>query len=229
MTDTSTRISLIASTLLVTSLSATPVLANWYVNQSEGYYKPTEYYNDKYGDFPPADIDEKLFSHLNTPTDVKENTTAVTTPPVVPSADPAPIQQPLNPTPNYSGQNYQQPAYNNYNRGRNFATPGNQNANRNTSFNGPWNNNRNNNGSSFSGPWNNNGSSFSGPWNNNRNNNGNSFSAPWNNNGSNFSMPWGGNNGSTPWSGNWGGNRGGNRGNNSSGFNPMGNGGSWGW
>ena len=210
MSNKSVKNCLTAATLLAASLSATTAFANWYMNQSEGYYKPQEYHNDKYGNFPPADIDEKLFGHLNTEAQAEESKPlAADIPATSYSNQTAPPRNPQgqNPVPNY-----QRPAYGNYNQNRNYAPRGNQRYNRNTNFSGPWNNNR----SSFSGPWNNNGSSFSGPWNNNRsgtgapwNNNSTNFSGPWNNNGSSFSMPWGNNNGS--------------------GFNPMGNGGGWGW
>jgi len=65
MKNSSGRKSFTAVCLLVTSLSTTSALAAWYVNQSEGYYKPQEYHNERFGDFPPADIDQKLFGHLN--------------------------------------------------------------------------------------------------------------------------------------------------------------------
>lgn len=210
------RKGLMTASLLIGSLAATPALASWYINQSEGYYKPQEYHNEKYGNFPPADIDQKLFSHLNSDDVTEESKPPADNPHVssnnqaVPPANP----QVSNPAPNYPAQDFQRPAYGNYSQNRNYAPYGNQRNNRSTNFNGPRNNNRssfsgpwNNNGSSFSGPWNNNGSSFGGPW----NNNGSSFGGPWNNNGSSFSMPWGNNNRS------------------GSGFNPMGNGGGWGW
>lgn len=187
--------------LLAAVLSATTASANWYVNQPEAYYVPQDYKDKRFGDFPPTDIDQKLFGHLNTEAAAEEKKPPTASAPTAtynnPSAQAGNQQRP-NPV-----QNYQRPAYGNYNQGRNYAPPGNQRYNRNTNFSGPWNNNQ----SSFSGPWNNNGSSFSGPW----NNNGSSFSEPWNNNGSSFSMPWGNNNGSR------------------SGFNPMGNGSSWSW
>ena len=200
------RKGLMAVSLLVASISATPALASWQVNQPESYFKPQQYNNGNYGNFPPADIDEKLFGHLNTGGAQKENQSQTDNAAVASSNNqPAPpkIPQTSNPAQGYPVQNSQPPAYGNYNQGRYYAPPGNQRYNRNTNFNGPWNNNR----SSLSGPWNNNGSSFGGPW----NNNGSNFSGPWNNNGSNFSMPWGNNNGS------------------GSGFNPMGNGGGLSW
>ncbi|MBE9560832.1 MAG: hypothetical protein IMF15_08580 [Proteobacteria bacterium] len=219
--------------LLATGLSTTSAFANWYANQSENYYKPQEYHNEKYGNFPPADIDEKLFSHLNTGDEVTASKPSAESAPAPAYSKPPPVNQ----APNYATQNSRQQPYGNYNRGQNYAPATGQQQNqqqnqrysrqndyqnnRNTNFNGPWNNNQ----SSFSGPWDNNGSSFSmpfgnnnnrgnnrsgsgGPWNNNNTN----FSGPWDNNGSSFSMPFGNNN---------------NRGNNRSGFNPMGGG--WGW
>ena len=180
---------LLAVCLLVTGLSVTPASASWYIHQSEGYYKPQVYHNEKFGDFVPADINEKLFGHLNTDAEQetskpqRDNTPASSS--TNQAVSPGKSQVPK-PAATYSPQNYRQPTYNRYNQRRNFTAPGNQRYNRNTSFNGPWNN-----GSGFSGPWNNRGSNFSGPW---------------NNNGSNFSMPWGSNNGSnfSPW-GNGGG------------------------
>ena len=221
MKDESVRKISTAICLLVSSLSAAPpALATWYINdQSEGYYKPQEYHNERFGDFPPADIDQKLFGHLNTENEVEEsksvndNTSLSTTTSNQPVS--SSNQQLSNPAQNYSEQNYQQPAaYGSNDRGRNYISPGlerhirkrNEHLsetrnNRGSSFSGPWNNR----GSSFSGPWNNRGSSFSGPW----NNRGSSFSGPWDNNGSNFSAPWGNNSGSN--------------------FNPMGRGGGWSW
>ena len=228
----SVRISLMAVCLPVASLSTAPAFATWYVNETDGYYKPQEYHNERFGDFPPADIDQKLFSHLNT--ENEEET--------IPKSDDASLssgsnqsvpgsnQQVLNPAQNYTQQYSQQPAYDSYNRGRNFTSPGlerhiqNRNAflnsqrnNRGSSFSGPWNSRGSsfsgpwdNNGSSFSGPWNNQGSGFSGPWNNSR---GSNFGGPRDNNGSNFSMPWGNNRGN----------------NNGSNFSPFGKGSGWSW
>ena len=222
--------------LLVTSLSAAPpALATWYMNnQSEGYYKPQEYHNERFGDFPPADIDQKLFEHLNTENNVEESKSVTDNTSLSTTTSNQPVsssnQQLSNPAQNYSEQNYQQPAaYGSNDRGRSFTSPGLERHirkrneylsglrnNRGSSFNAP----RNNRGSSFSGPWNNRGSSFSGPW----NNRGSSFSSPWNNRGSSFSGPW--NNNGSSFSAPWGNNRGNNNGSN---FNPMGNGGGWGW
>jgi len=171
--------------LLATGLSTTSAFANWYVNQSEGYYKPQEYQNKKYGNFPPANIDEQLFGHLNTGDDAAASKPPAESTPAPSYSKPPPVNQ----TPNYATQNPRQQPYGNYNRGRNYAPPGGQQQNqqynrqnnyqnsgqnnRNTNFNGPWNNNQSN----FSGPWDNNGSSFSMPFgnNNNRGNNGSGF------------------------------------------------------
>ncbi len=218
MNNKSVRNYLITACLLIPALSATPVFASWNNTESETYYKPQKYNNGKYGDFVPADINQKLFGHLNTDAEKNESNIQIENNTVTPgsaqTASPG-VQQvqrpPQNAAQNRSQQYYQQPVYNNYNQSRQYNPPGNQRYNRNTNINGPGNNSSNfrgpwnNSGSNFSGPWNNNGSNFSGPWNNNSSN----FSEPWNNNGSSFSMPWGNNNGSnsTPW----------------------GNGGSWGW
>ena len=240
MKDRSVRKSSTAICLLVTSLSAaTPALATWYMNDSEGYYKPQEYHNERFGDFPPADIDQKIFGHLNTENkeeeskSVTDNTSLSTTTSNQPES--SSNQQDSNPVQNYSELNPQLPAaYGSNDRRRNFTSPGLERHirkrneylsrqprnNRGSSFSEPWNNR----GSSFSGPWNNRGSSFSGPW----NNRGSSFSGPWNNNGSSFSGPWD-NNGSS-FSAPWGNNRGNNRGNNNgSSFSPFGNGSGWSW
>lgn len=216
MKNRSVRISLMAVCLPVASLSTAPAFATWYVNETGGYYKPQEYHNEKFGDFPPADIDQKLFSHLNTENE-EETLPKTDNAPLSSGSNQSPVstsnQQVLNPVPNYTQQYTQQPAYDSYNRGRNYTSPGlerhlrNRDAylnsrrnNRGSSFSGPWNSRGSsfsgpwdNSGSSFSGPWNNQGSGFSGPWNNSR---GSNFSGPWDNNGSSFSMPWGNNNGS---------------------------------
>jgi len=190
--------------LLVTSLSIPPALADWYYNQSEWYYKPQEYHNEKYGNFPPDDINKKLFGHLLTDNKTEEKKSKKDSAALLSTSNqPATNQPALSPAqnytqPDYRQQNQQQAIANNYNLGRNHAPPGRQSYNRNTNFSGPWNNNRSN---------------FSGPWNNGRLNNG-----PLNNHGSSFNMPWGNNrSGFNPMV------------NNSSGFNPMGNGGSWNW
>jgi hypothetical protein len=198
MITKSTSNSLLVVCLLTTGLYTDLANAKWYVNQDEGYYKPQEYYNDKFGDFPPKDIDSKIMKNtvevkpLQKETEPVEQTESNATS----TYEPEP-----NTAPNSSDQNYQQPSYGNYgqqNYNQNYYTPGAgypPNNTQRSGFSGPWNNN----GSNFSNPWNNNGSNFSGPW----NNNGSNFTGPWNNNGSSFSMPWG-NNGSgfSPWGNN---------------------------
>jgi len=169
-------------------------------------------FNQGYGDFPPADIDQQLSGTGD------ENATVQSQSPPVQNTTESVNQQPVpantaqNTTRQTPQQAVQQPVYGGYYQNYQMP-PGAQPYNRGTNFNGPWNNNRsnfsgpwNNRGSSFSGPWNNRGSSFGGPW--NGGNNGPSFSGPWNNNGSNFSAPWN---------------------NNRSGFSPWGNGGGWSW
>jgi hypothetical protein len=203
--------------ILLANLSTAPVYANWDIPQSENYYSPQKYHNDNYGDFVPANINEKLFGHLIAGDEQETNKTQETNTPVVSNYNQTatPVdQQFAKPAPDYSNQYYQRPvpADNRYNRERNITPPGNQGYNRNANFNIPGNNR-----TTLSGPWNNNGSSFNGPW----NNRGSGFSSPWNNNGSNFNMP-GGNNNDSSFSMPWGNNNG-------SSFNPMGNGDNWGW
>lgn len=186
----------VAVCLLATSSYINLALADWSIDQSKRGY------NQGYGDFPPEDINQQLFGHLNTsPQQEQEQSQAQDI-----NSDTAALnnnQADVSATQNYPVYDYQQPSssYGAYNRGGRYqqnTIPGNY---PDMNFSGPWNNN----GSNFTGPWNNRGSGFSSPW----NNNGSSFSGPRNNNGSNFNMPWGNNNGS--------------------GFNPMGNGNSWGW
>ena len=240
MNNKSVRKYLITISILVSGLSATTASANWYVQQSEGYYKPKEYHNERYGDFVPADINQKLFGQKNTDDTPVESKTLTDTAPVEPSYNQtiAPDNQQAR---NFT-QQYQQPAYNRYNQSRNYTSPvessnnqtivpDNQQAqnltqqyqqpaynryNQNRNYTPPANR-RNSRNTNFNGPWNNNSSSFSGPWNNNK---GSNFSGPWNSNGSNFSGPWNnnGSNFSMPWGNN-----------NGSNFSPFGNGGSWGW
>ncbi len=184
------------------SFTAGSVLADWSGNQSQRGYNPG------YGDFPPEDIEQRLFAELENNTE-KTDTSALTG---NSTSNPPTASMP----PHAAAQhNYQSPAYNPY-AGQRNANPYN-NYNR---YPGAYGNNRNMN---FSGPWNNNNSGFNMPWGNNSwgnnswGNNGNSmpwnnnssFSGPWNSNGSSFSMPWGNNNGSS--------------------FSPWGNGNSWGW
>ncbi|HHJ36122.1 MAG TPA: hypothetical protein ENJ87_10200 [Gammaproteobacteria bacterium] len=160
---------------------------------------PKGYYNHGYGDFPPSDIDQQLFGHLETGDTSEKSKTPDTETSNSPSS-PLPAPVPAHNNPGQSRQNAWQPAYGNYDQRRNYARPNDGRYDRGTRFDGPWNNNQ----SGFNGPWNNRSTNFSGPWNNNRS----GFSGPWSNNGSGFSMPWG---------------------NNGSGFSPMGNGNRWGW
>ena len=162
---------------LTTGLYAGISYADW--SQKEPYGG----YNQRYGDFPPVDIDQQLSGNsneiatvqspppqpvANTDTNVKQQpATAI---PAQPQQQV--VQQAVQPT-------VQQPAYGGYYQ--NQMPYGAQPYNRGSSFNGPWNNR----GSSFSGPWNNNGSSFSGPW----NNRGSGFSGPWNGR-NQWSMIW---------------------------------------
>lgn len=196
MRKRSVRKSLVLVCMLTASLSTPQLLADWSGNSSGRAY------NQGYGDFPPADIEQQIFRQQEASEmaarelPVAEEYTATT--PNNQLSDQNQAQQ-------YSPPYSQQPAYGSYNGGRSYAPYGNQGYYPSSGFNGPWNNNSsgfsnpwNGNGSNFSGPWNNNGSSISGPW----DNNGSSFSGPWDNNGSNFSMPWG---------------------NNGSGFSPFGN------
>lgn len=209
---------------LATGLYAGQGLTDWSDKQPYGGYNPG------YGDFPPADIDQRLSGQADTdnssPQSNSQSQSQASSPVAIPQqATSGQIQNPATPraappaVPNVATQNYpaQQPAYGAYPY-YNQAQPGMQPYNtapgrRGSGFSGPWNNN----GSSFSGPWNNRGSSLSSPW----NNNGSNFSGPWNNQGSNFSGPW--NNNGSSFSGPWNNNRSG------SGFSPWGNGGGWSW
>lgn len=108
---------------LLASLLVTPAFATWYVHQSEGHYKQEDYRNKNYGDFVPADIDQKIFGHL-----ITDN-----------QAVPASLQQAPNPALTRPERNFRQPAYNGENRGRYYMPPANQRFNqgynRNTNFN----------------------------------------------------------------------------------------------
>ncbi|MDT8283306.1 MAG: hypothetical protein RQ982_10955 [Gammaproteobacteria bacterium] len=199
--------SLIVVCLFATGLYVELASAKWYVNDSEGYYKPQEFYNDKFGDFPPKDIDSQIMNSTDeTRPPQAEKKPAIqrevsTTSTYQPGPDTIGQNQQQLPYNNYGQQNYNQGYYNQppFNNTGNSQRPdfGNPTNSNGFGFSGPWNNN----GSNFNNPMNNNRSGFSGPW----NNNGSNFSGPWNNNGSNFSMPWG-NNGSgfNPWGNNSG-------------------------
>ena len=211
---------LVVVSFLACSLTTSLSYADWSGQQQFRGYNPG------YGDFPPDNIEQQLFSDLNQGN--KEQNTQ------------AKAEVPATTVSQYSGQDPNQAAYQEFLRKREqhaserqqHTSMGNQRYNRQTNYNRPQNNNssnfsmpfgndnrgssfsmpfgNNNRGSNFSGPWNNNQSSMSGPW----DNRGGNFSSPMNNgsrnNGGNFSMPWGNNN-------------------NGSNFSPMGNGGGWSW
>lgn len=150
---------------LATCLSTAPTLADWDINQS---YKAEEFHdNGNFGNFPPTDIDQKLFGHLSTVNEPKKGQfrtdNTLDSSGSKQSAPVATNQQAPTITSDCAKQNLQQAVYNNYNRGRSPYPQNNQRYNRGTNFSGPWSNN----GSNFSGPWNNNGSNFSMPWSNN--------------------------------------------------------------
>ncbi len=209
--------------LLATALSSNPVLSEW-------DYDPVQFeYKQKYGEFPPEDIEQTILD--SRPIEEPEKI-----PTLEDSQSAANNSSP--PAEAYSAQNnagqYQAPNYGRYDQGRNMRPPYGQRpmnnrgpganapwGNSGSSFSGPWNNNRGsgfnmpgsnnrsgsnmpwgNSGPSFSGPWDNNrGSNFSGPWNNNR---GSGFNMPGSNNRSGSNMPWGnsGSNFSGPWNNN---------------------------
>lgn len=227
MKNRSDRKSLPIVCFLAAGLCTGQVIADWSGDKLYGGY------NQRYGNFPPTDIDQQLSG--NTDNEAEESMSQIDNAPLSSSSN-QPVstsnQQVLYPAQNYAEQNFRQPAFDSYNRDRKFTSPGlerhirNRNEhlrNRNARLNSPWNNRGsnfsapwNNRGSGFSAPWNNSGSNFSGPWDNNRssfggplNNRGSSFSGPWDNNGSNFSMPWGNNNDSN--------------------FSPFGKGSDWSW
>lgn len=159
--------------LLATSLCANMVFANWYGDQSQGFYK------QKYGDFPPLDIDQQIqdsLSNSNKPEESKPQDNGD-------SGSASSYQPASHPAQNYPAQSSLKPNYGSYNRDR-IVSPhgGNPRKKSGPGSSGPWSNN----GSGFSAPWSNNGSGFSAPWNSRKS----GFSAPWSNNGSGFS-PWG--------------------------------------
>ncbi len=191
--------------MLAGTLMTTAATADWSGNQSQQGYNPG------YGDFPPEDIEQRLFGNDEAGSSSQseeskyqsEDSNSRTQAGNTGSSN----TQSAYSTPDYQQPDYNRPGYQPYGAARNATqpyynqAPGYSGYNRGMSFNGPWNNNNwNNNGSNFSAPWNNNGSSFNMPW----GNNGSNFSGPWNNNGSSFSMPWGNSRG-TPWGGNGGG------------------------
>lgn len=190
--------------LLAASLSASQVVyADW---SGDKLYKG---YNQRYGDFPPTDIDARL-SDATKETTLEANKTDKAAETSAASSDTAATAVNSNqaatapPAQTNAAQPLQQPAYGNYYQNGYYAPPGMPQGmrgyDRRSTFSNPWNSR----GSSFTGPWNNRGSSFGTPW----NSRGSGYRGPWNNNGSSFSAPWN---------------------NNRSGFRPWGNGGSWGW
>jgi hypothetical protein len=203
MKKTSSRTCLSIVYLLAAGLSASPVVyADW---SGDKLYKG---YNQRYGDFPPTDIDEQLsdatketnLEASKTDKAVKEDTAPANPAAATANSKPA-VAAPAQAT---GTQPLQQPAYGNYYQNGYYAPPGMPQGmrgyDRRSAFSNPWNSR----GSRFTGPWNNRGSSFGTPW----NSRGSGYRGPWNNNGSSFSAPWN---------------------NNRSGFRPWGNGGSWGW
>lgn len=172
--------------LLITSLHANLALAGWSNSSSPGNY------NQRFGDFPPLDIDQQLQDNLET-MEANEKSEGNQSLDNSESNTYGANQTETSPVQNNAEKNYQEPGYGNYNRSRSSRPRSN---NRRSGFSSPWNNNRSgfgmpwNNSSGFSGPWDNNGSSFSAPW----NNRGSGFSMPWSNNGSGFSGPWDNNN-----------------------------------
>jgi len=243
---------LITFCLFAGSLSATPAFAKWYINQSEGFYRAQEYHNENYGDFAPADINERLLGHLaadtypetdipdnrNTPATPKQPlaTTATTVTPATDSSRPI--------------QNQQAPTNNNYNPARRYVPQGNHQNNHYTGGNGSWNNSRRNDDRLNKAQWHNQSQNNYQRYNKPRNNtqvnsaqgnnvSGNSrrgnVNTSWidqsrnnqsrNNQSANFRPPW--NNRQSNFSGPW---------NNNSNFgmpwgnnNRNGNGWSWGW
>ncbi len=191
--------------LLASSLYASLVPADWYGEQSQ------QYYSQKFGNFPPLDIDQQLEESMKADNQLEQS-----------------LSQNISATGSDSGnqsdsyarqensvQKTQQTDYLSYDQGRSAGLHSasqqkkrhNAKKKRGSGFSGPWNNK----GSGFSGPWSNKGSGFSGPW----DDSGSNFSFPWNNNGSGFSSPWDGNGSgfSAPWNNRgssfspWGGNR----------------------
>lgn len=169
---------LVITCLLTTGMYSHQATAAWPASQSEAYYVPQLYNNEKYGDFPPVDIDQTLMSNAaKTPAADAEQSPAAAS-----NITPDTTQTQLYAAPNNPIQTYQPQNYGNYNQQ-------NYNANRYGQNYRPGNMQRGNQGFNFNSPWNNRGNSFSSPM----NNNGSSFSFPWGNNGSGFS-PWGSNN-----------------------------------
>lgn len=218
--------------ILVSVISAGTAFAGWNSGDlNQGY-------NQRFGDFPPLDIDQKLNSSTVEDVQLTQNNTQqaqvqsqatfpnqantqISNQPANTSA--ASTQRYVNQTQAGVGQPSQQtsqqpasqPVYGNQansnNYQSNYLQPGIR-PNVQMYNRNPY---RRPSFNQAGSPWNNR-SGFTGPMNNRGfgfggpwNNNRSGFSGPWNNRGSGFSMPWGNNNGS--------------------GFKPMGNGGSWSW
>ena len=140
--------------LLLTATCTNQSLADWSVDNSRRGY------NQGYGDFPPADINEQLYSHLKTENQAEKRSSRDN---AVGPAISNRMQTDMPLTQNYPAYNYQQPSYGGYDRGGRKlqkSRPGNY---PDMNFSGPWSGN----GTGFSAPWNNNGSTFSMPWSNN--------------------------------------------------------------
>lgn len=217
--------------LLATCLSTGVVFAEW--NNDSAFNG----YNPGYGNFPPEDIEQKLFGHMGSETDLYEtnqyqaqvqNTEQDRQWPT-PQANlyTAPAPSSNNSQTDYRQQNYSQQAYTqpNYPTKQSYQQPYPQQQYKTSPYSGyPSASRLNNPGGNDLGENNH--------WGNNlmtnplmvnnpmANNQGMNFSHPWKNNGSNFSMPWG--NDSTggnmmPW---------GNKSNNTANRNPWDNTGS---
>ena len=181
--------------LLAAGLSAShAVHADW---SGDKLYKG---YNQRYGDFPPTDIDAQLSDATKernleaSKTDKAAKADAAPANPATATANSMPATTTRKPAVTPSSQvtatqPLQQPAYGNYYQYGYYPPPVMRGYDRRSTFANPWNNNR----SSFSGPWNNRGSNFGTPW----NNRGSGFRGPWNNNRSGF-RPWG-NGGGWSW------------------------------
>lgn len=201
--------------LLMSGVYSNMVFAGWSNAQSQGPYA------NKFGDFPPLDIDQQLQDNLATEKKPEKSQSQVASLPRSqsnPSAGSATVD-----TSNFyqTNTNSQQgnslqtlPQSNAQINGEAINTSTNNAGlpkkhhgkpkkkhksgfgfpfdSKGSGFSAPWSNN----GSGFSVPWNNRRSSFSGPWDNNRS----GFSAPWDSKNSSFSFPWGDNDsGFGPW------------------------------
>lgn len=202
--------------LLASSFYTGLVLADWYGEESQ------QYYSQKFGSFPPLDIDKQLDEGMKTDNQLEQGqleqdqSQNISQPQNIGAINPdKSLQQSSYPTQEYA---VQKPPQTNY-PGTNYPNTSNLNnyeqesavssrsvkpqnkrhrkpkKKRESGFSDPWSSR----GSGFSAPWDNSSSSFSGPW----NNRGSGFSGPWDNSDSGFSFPWGDNGSgfSTPWDG----------------------------